>query len=175
MSELSKLTGAGNTTALPGYTLSPPGLRELGEAESEFARDYIASVAAGAKSADPEVRKELLAAATERVANSHFNYYGPGYRLCCLSARHLPFLLWLVARIESPKLTREQAKELITRDNEGDVSNAVLEALGFDTRPNVKAEKPESTPTSPSTGTPGGASSDSSATNENLATTKSAA
>jgi hypothetical protein len=93
-----------------------------------------------------------------------------------LSHRAAPaFLLWLVARIASPKLTREQAKELITRENEVEVQRGVLEALGFDTRPNVKAEKPESTPTSQSTETPGGASSDSSAMNENLATTKSAA
>jgi hypothetical protein len=175
MSELSKLTGAGNTTALPGYTLSPPGLRELGEAEAEFTQTYIADAAASTKVFDPETRKLYAEAAMEKVASGRFNYYGPGFRSCCLTARQLPFLLWLVTRIASPKLTREQARELITRENEVEVQRGVLEALGFDTRPNVKAEKPESTPTSQSTETPGGASSDSSAMNENLATTKSAA
>jgi hypothetical protein len=173
MSELSKLTGAGNTTALPGYTLSPPGLRELGEAEAEFTQTYIADAAASTKVFDPETRKLYAEAAMEKVASGRFNYYGPGFRSCCLTARHLPFLLWLVARIASPKLTREQARELITRENEVEVQRGVLEALGFDTSPNVPAG--ESTPTSQSTETPGGASSDSSATNENLATTKSAA
>jgi hypothetical protein len=93
MSELSKLTGAGNTTALPGYTLSPPGLRELGEAESEFARSYIADVTAGAKDADPDTRKVLLKEAATIVANSHFNYYGAGFGLACMSSRHIPFLV----------------------------------------------------------------------------------
>jgi hypothetical protein len=176
MSELSKLTGAGNTTALPGYTLSPPGLRELGEAESEFARSYLADVTAGAKDSDPETRKSVLKEATLLVANSHFNYYGVGFGLACMSARHIPFLVWLAARINKPDLTREQAEALLTRENEPAISRVVLEIMGVVPDPNARAGDAKEMPKeSPSTPPPGEASSDSSATSDNLATSKSAA
>ncbi len=139
MSELEKLTAAGNTDALPGHTISPPGLKEIGEAEAHFGRCHIADAAASAIGLDTEVRDVAIDKATARVARREFNYYGPSFRLCCLSAEHFPFLLWLSLRIENAKITQAQAAALVTPENQPIVTKAVLDVWGFDTGKNVGA------------------------------------
>jgi hypothetical protein len=171
MSDLEKLTAAGNTDALPGHTISPPGLREIGEAEAHFGRSHIADAAASAAGLDTDVRDVAIDKATARVARREFNYYGNTFKLCCLSAEHFPFLMWLSLRVEKPKITQAQAAALITPENQPIVTKAVLDVWGFDTGKNAEAGEAKQSQ-SKSTGAD---SLPSSANTEVLPTSKSAA
>jgi hypothetical protein len=168
MSELEKLTAAGNTDALPGHTISPPGLADLAQAEAHFGRAHIADAAACAAGLDTDVRDVAIDKATARVARREFNYYGNSFKL---SAEHFPFLLWLSLRVENPKITQAQAAALITPENQPIVTKAVLDVWGFDTGKNAEAGEANQSQ-NPSTGAD---SLPSSANTEALPTSKSAA
>ena len=61
-----------------------------------------------------------------------FNYGRAGFDAMCFSSSALPFLLWVALRQATPAIKPAEAAALITRENEAEVSRAVLAAMGFD-------------------------------------------
>lgn len=146
MSQLSDLVGAGLSDVLPEYTLSPWSLCEYGDAEVEFTREHIRNAAIAGQGLPPEVAKMLIDAAMSDAVKSAFVWGRIEFDRRLLATSTLPFRLWLSLRQSHPKLTREQAAALLTRENAANVNRAILELLGFA----YEGDKPKKTDGQPS-------------------------
>jgi hypothetical protein len=133
MSELANAVAAGISQPLPGYILSPPRLLEYGEAELEFENDYRANVRETSAHLPVEQQREIVKEAIELIQAGEFALRGKYFDRCCLNPKKLPLLVWLSLRVKHPQITREQIAELLTLENEPDVTRAVFELWGFDT------------------------------------------
>jgi hypothetical protein len=168
-SPLAALTGAGRTDVLPGYTLSPWTLRDYGEMESEFARNYLATVCNAAASAPPEFAQAMISRALEDVKIGEFQWGRAAFKLNVFAATYVPLMLYLSLRTRHPEITREKAAALLTDGNRNMVHRAILENERF----YVAKKKDDAAPTT--TGQPLGPQSSNDAAGEDSATEKSAA
>jgi hypothetical protein len=132
LSDLANLTAAPGADVLPGHVLSPAGLAEFGIIEKEFSREHLAQAADAGADQPKAIADRLLSLAMADVRAGEFNWGRLGFDAKCASGEALPFLLWVVLQIKDSKVTREQAKALITQENQYTVRRAVLECLGFD-------------------------------------------
>lgn len=131
MSDLAKLTAAPNATELPGYILSPFRLADLGELESEFERQHVATATAAAKDLPGDVRQQVITAAVKTIADGLYAWGSPAFDRKCLSASALPAMLWVALKAKHPLMTKAEAAKLITPENQYDLQKAVLELAGF--------------------------------------------
>lgn len=129
---LPQIIGAGNSSALPGYIISPLRFREFGIAEERFAEWHIQRAERGVRRASTDVAQGVINTAIRHTESGAFSYGMPEFRLRCLSSRGLSLILWLSLRIKHPQITFAQAKDL--RDgaaSQDALTDAVMEAAGF--------------------------------------------
>lgn len=138
MSDLSQLTGAGDTTIIPGYTLSPFSLAAYGEVEQELEREHMATAAAAGVGLPEALQTKLVDAAAKDVRNGAFNYGSPAFDRRIKAQHNTPFLLWTCLKIKAPQTSRAQADELLKGSNRDVVYWAILGFMGW--------EKPKATP-----------------------------
>lgn len=138
MSDLAQLTGTASASddVLPGHILSPWSLLEISEAEQEFEQQHLRTVAAGAATATPAVRNEMIEKAQECIAWGYFLYDSPGFWMKMRAIHELAFLLWLSLRAKQPHITRDATKTLITLDNRSSIRDAVRKCAGWKQPPN---------------------------------------
>jgi hypothetical protein len=131
LSTLADLTAAGRSDVLPGYVLSPPRLREWGDAETEAAASYIRAVRQSCLGLPAEVSVALMQQALDLVASGEFGMGMPKLDAYLRSATAAPFALWLCLRVKHPQVTRDAVDEVTASASEEDVARAVLELWGF--------------------------------------------
>jgi hypothetical protein len=131
LSTLADLTAAGRSDVLPGYVLSPPRLREWGDAETEAAASYIRAVRQSCLGLPAEVSVALMQQALDLVASGEFGMGMPKLDAYLRSATAAPFALWLCLRVKHPQVTRDAVDEVTAATSEEDVARAVLELWGF--------------------------------------------
>jgi hypothetical protein len=129
MSQLADLTAAGNSTAIPGHTISPPRLLELAEAEMEAARNYLAILHHSSRELPEAIQSTLHRQAADNLQASPFSFGTPRFNLWALSARGTQFIAWLSLRITEPSLRLAQAVQLLM--DYPAAAAAVLDAWGF--------------------------------------------
>jgi hypothetical protein len=164
MSDLQHLTAAGNSSLIPGHTISPPRLIEWAEAETEAAENYLRTVVRASADLPSATRDSLHARAVDNLRNSPFAFGSAGFDAWALSAAAMPFLLWLSLRIRHPRVSRNSAAEFLRRSNSDDIIKAVWDAWGYDGRKNPPAPPSQDSPSN------GGACSDNSRIMESPAT-----
>jgi hypothetical protein len=148
-SPLAALTGAGRTDVIPGYTLSPWTLRDYGEMESEFARNYLSTVCNAAATAPPEFAQAMISKALDDVKIGEFQWGRAAFKLNVFAATYIPLMLYLSLRGRHPDITRDKAAALLTDENRNTIHRAILENERF-----IIAKKKDEAPTT--TGQPPG-------------------
>lgn len=131
MSDLQDLTAAGNTTAIPGKTISPPRLIEWAEAEVEAAHHYLRTITQAASELGDTIRHAMHSRAIDNLKNDPIVFGSPGFDAWALSASALPFLLWLSLRIRHPRLTRNQAAEYLAGPDGNTIAKALWDLWGY--------------------------------------------
>lgn len=128
MSELSKLTGAGDSTTIAGQTVSPPRLIEIADAEAEAARQYMRTLRSAIAEFSDSERSVAISRATDNLQGSPFTYASPRFNMWALSYSGVIYIGWLSMRITDPRITIARAAELLD-SNEARFS--VWKAWGF--------------------------------------------
>jgi hypothetical protein len=131
MARLSDMTAAGRSDVLPGYVLSPPRLREWGEAEAEAGRCAVRVARALAEELPADRQREVLATAYEEVTSGAYSMGMPKLDAFLRAAANAPFIQWLCLRVKHPQVGRADMPTIVTEDVEEDVQRASLELWGF--------------------------------------------
>ena len=131
MSDLQDLTAAGNSSVIPGSTLSPPRLIEWAEAESEAAEQYIRNISRAAMELPEPARAHLQSRAADNLLNSPPVFGSEAFDAWATSAGAVPFLLWLSLRISEPQVTRQEAAELLAGERGETIARAVWDLWGY--------------------------------------------
>jgi hypothetical protein len=147
MSEIAKLAASPRSDLLSGFTVSPYGLSEYGELESEFSSNYLSKVGTVAEQMAAPVAKTMIEGALERIARGYFNWGSAGFDACCLSSHHFPLMLHTSLKIKHPQLSRIDAAKLITPENEYALKRGLLELLGFKFDGATKKSEPSASQT----------------------------
>lgn len=166
MPTLNEMSAAGRSDVLPGFVLSPPRLREWGDAEQEAASSYLRIVRQACAGMPPEVQAVLMQGALDLVAAGEFGMGMPKLDAFLRSATAAPFVAWLCLRVKHEQITREKVPGMYlpAMDDAGareeEVSRAVLELWGFLPQGSKKNEASNPSPP-PSTGPESSPSSES--------------
>lgn len=98
---------------LPGYTLSPLEIMDIGDLQEYFAANYlrVANVAAAAMT--PKAGSSLLSIAMTDVRLGMFLYGSSGFDVAFSDTANLPKMLSIAARKKHPEVTVEKARGLI--------------------------------------------------------------
>jgi hypothetical protein len=126
------------TDVLSNHTLSPFPLVALGEMEDEFNRNHCADLITISLAADPESWEKAMEFASEILKTRPVAFGTEAFDLRALSNSSLPLMFFLSLRVTEPKVTRTDAKALLTDENFLPVRTALLEFLGFKPRPKVQ-------------------------------------
>lgn len=142
MSQLSELTGAERADVVPGYVLSPLRLVDYGVAEDAFARWHLRRVCRGVKPLPAEAQAKAVGKAVDDVAGGHFTLGMPAFEAAARSARGSMLMLYLSLRVRHPQVTPKMAHELYGTGDEGKITRALFELLGYGGRSPKKAKAP---------------------------------
>lgn len=145
MSELSKLTSAGDASALPGYIISPLRLSDFGVLEERFAEWHVRRAERGARRASHDVAADVINKAVERTETGEFTYGMPLFRMRCISSRGMSLILWLSLKIKHPQMTLSQVRDLRNNaTNQYALGDAIMAAAGFSEGSPATSEPAES-------------------------------
>lgn len=144
MSELAKISGAPNTTAMPGYSISAPRPHDCADAEREAVRQYGEDIAAVAGQMNETMGTVLLSKAADVLSTQPFSFGSPKWRLWAMGARGVQYLTLLSVRHKHPMATIADISDKVTDA----VANVVLGEWGLF----AKNRAAQSKPSSPSTG-----------------------
>jgi len=173
MSELSELTAAHDSAALPGYVLSRLDLGDFGELESKLEGRAIALAAAAATNLPRDLGERVMMRALDDCMAGLYSYGGAYFDAWAKSAKATPVLAHLSLLKKHGDMTEEKAAALL-KDRPG-ASSDVLKMAGYAPTPK-KTDPPPGNQTSPSPGGPSSKPSDAPETESPASvTTKSAA
>lgn len=156
MSELKELVALGDSTTFPGHILSPPRLIEFAKAEEEAAAQYLRGIAKASLALPATMREALHQRAVDNLRGHPFSYGSPAFDQWALSMSAAPFLAWLLLRIKHPKMTFNEASQLLCEGEYAAKVGAIWKLWGY-TQPKkapAPVEKTSSPPSAPSTGAP---------------------
>lgn len=148
MCALSDLAGSGRSDVLPGLTLMPPTLVEIGEAEEEFGRQHIRLVSESTLQAPPDIRQRDLDRAIQQVEDGDYSFGMDGFRRYAMKVSNYSFLTWLLARRSDPRLSLAEVKKKMAEASNFNYQ-VLWELWGYRLK---KAEDPSQPEVSPSTG-----------------------
>jgi hypothetical protein len=147
MSELKELVGLGDSSAFPGHVLSPPRLIEFAEAEEEAAAHYLRGVVKSAAAFPAAVREAIHQRAVDNLRAHPFSYGLHAFDQWALSMSAAPFLTWLLLRLKHPKLSLNEASQLLCEGDYAAKVRAVWSMWGY--KPAKKASAPPATAGAP--------------------------
>lgn len=126
-SVLDRLCGATRTDVLPGFVLSEPTLREIGEAESEFQRQFVEGTLLQYPG-EPERFYQAL----DHIKGGKLDYSSQDFNAVMREGENPAFMLYLCLRQRHPEVNRELAVGLIlATDNATGLLSAVYDLWGF--------------------------------------------
>lgn len=159
MSELSDLTALPNSTAFPGWTMSPLGITDIAAAEEQAASDYLNRIHRLTMLYPPE----QVTAYQQQAANNlltGFAFGWPRFNSWAFSLGALPFLLWRTLLEKHPKVTLAEAANVLGKKPTNAQRDAIYFIWGLLLPPSAKKNGGEVSTNVPQTG---GESSDTSA------------
>jgi hypothetical protein len=159
MSELSNLTASGNSSIIPGITLSPPRLIDWAEAEIEAAQHYLRTVARSAGELPESARAAMYSRAVDNLRGDPFAFGSRAFDAWAMSAAALPFLLFLSLRQCQPQTSRNQAADLLSGPDGGAVAASVWDLWGYQDQKKAPVQSCRFNPKSEPDSWTGGASS----------------
>jgi hypothetical protein len=136
---LSNLAAAGNSSLIPDHTISPPRLLEWAEAETEAAEQYMRTVASAAGELPETVRQRIYDRAVDNIKDSPLALGTAGFDAWAISARAVPFLLWLSVRVRHPSVTRNQVAGWLNGPRGREIARAVWDLWGYGDEKKVTA------------------------------------
>lgn len=143
MGELKDLVGLGDSRSFPRYILSPPRLLEFAEAEEEAACQYLRGIARASLNLPASLRDALHQRAVDNLRAHPFSYGSAAFDQWALSMSAAPFLAWLCLRIAQPRLTLNEASQLLSGGDYVAKVAAVWTLWGY--KPAKKASSPVKT------------------------------
>ena len=148
--QLFKYTGSPDITTIPGFTLTPLDLEDLGIIESKFITEEYTRVIEATEGMDPEKAAEVQDRLMEQAA-LRYGLGSDGYYHSLWKVSTIYLMVWLSLKHEHKTLTFQQAKALITDENYRAVSRLMLEYAGvqFKKKAAAPAVTEASQPTSP--------------------------
>src|SRR5687768_5480815 len=109
MSELSDLTAAHDSAALPGYVLSRLTLGDFGELESDLEGRAIGRAVAGASILPHDLGERVMLRVLDDCLSGLYSYGSSYFDAWAKSAAALPALTHLSLRHKHEKMTRAEA------------------------------------------------------------------
>jgi hypothetical protein len=135
MSQLTEIANPPRTDAIPGLTLTAPGIEELAMAERYCEEAYLATVAGGAASMTPAAAAAAMAAARAEVRAGEIGYGTHAFDAWANRLTSAPLLTLLCARRHHPKLTYPAICKLyddaMASGDDKKYRRAVLELFGY--------------------------------------------
>ena len=151
--ELKDAIGAGDSEIFKGYTLYPPGLPEIREAQEACARAYVLRVEKSALVHAPSVANIYRQQAANNL-RSGFDYGGDQFNSWATSPTTVAYLAWLCIRKGDKTITEARAIEIIGYPTDEQMT-AVWSLWRYR---KTKKELAEQTKTGPTTGSAAGGS-----------------
>jgi hypothetical protein len=131
ITDLQELASSGNSAVIAGHTLRAPRLIEWADAEIEANRNYLQSVALAAAELPEGVRQGMHARAVDNLKDHPLVFGSAGFDAWALSAGALPILVWLSLRISQPKVSRQQAAQILSSGDGDAIARAVWDLWGY--------------------------------------------
>lgn len=131
MSDQVNTVDIGRADVIPGYILSKPGIKEIGEAEMEFARRYFTTIAAGIVGLPDKLQREIVLDAKNDILYAQFASGGSVYRVWSLARSSLPLLTWLSLRVKHADMSLEKVAKLYVDGDADKIAAATWEVWGI--------------------------------------------
>lgn len=131
MSDQVNTVYVGRADVIPGYILSKPGIKEIGEAEQEFARRYLAMIGAGMAGLSDKLQRDVALDAKNDILYAQFASGGSVYRVWSLARSSLPLLTWLSLRVKHADMSLEKVAKMYVDGDADKMAAATWEVWGI--------------------------------------------
>jgi hypothetical protein len=157
MAELQDAVAAPDTTALPGYTLTPIRTMHLAELRQHFEAYHFRVCQMAADGMTPRSAERFMADAHKQISRGLFAEWGAAFKIAMLASGNLPKLLQVTIREQKGHMPLEWCEAQITDANHDAVADALHRLAGFipakkNTGDSGGATTTNQTPTPPPTG-----------------------